>query len=571
MNEQLLHYFSEELACLKQGMQAFAKQYPNIVSETHLLSNNTRDPHVTRMLEAFAMLISRLRMVQDENFSNLNQSLIEVMCPQYLAALPSLSVTQFHPVDNAKFIETIPNGQLLETLPENGLPINFMTCYDTDIIPAEILQTEFSSPTFIDQIANSAKTLVKTSLSILNDDASFSDMNARSFRFYISQINAAGFEMYENLFSECIGFSIVNEHCEINQFYDNVHICPVGFDDNQALLPIGSERIPGWRLLREYLCFKEKFLFFDLKDINLQGIEQEFEIHFHFKTTFTYCTASNINEIFVLNCTPVVNLFKKTLEPLSTSYDEFEYRLQADKRAPEHYEVHTVTEVRDVEDGNKTIHRLYNDAMSHEEIVWETHRKDYMVDSYGYGGLYISFSQASETKEDSIYEVEAYCSNGNNPINIYWPSNKFHLQLIDSDVGLKGVSFMQRPTAVAAQKIQDHQQKLTLLLANNAMRMTDPKHAYHYIKSMLSEFDSIYNKKNNILIDGIVSVIPKQIIGRQTNSNVSPLVYGTEITVKLKKDNFIGQSKTLFKNILQKGFSFDVDMNSFIVWKFIEV
>lgn len=47
----------------------------------------------------------------------------------------------------------------------------------------------------------------------------------------------------------------------------------VGFGRDEAILPYGDTSFQGYRLLQEYFCFPQKFLFFDLKNLDLLSSE----------------------------------------------------------------------------------------------------------------------------------------------------------------------------------------------------------------------------------------------------------------------------------------------------------
>ena len=68
MRDDLLHQYERELAFLRQTGAEFAKKYPKVASRLLLEPNKSDDPHVERLLEAFAFLAARVHLKVDDDF-----------------------------------------------------------------------------------------------------------------------------------------------------------------------------------------------------------------------------------------------------------------------------------------------------------------------------------------------------------------------------------------------------------------------------------------------------------------------------------------------------------------------
>ena len=62
MREELLHYYERELTFLRRMGAEFAQRYPKVAGRLMLEPNKCEDPHVERMLEAFAFLAARVHL-----------------------------------------------------------------------------------------------------------------------------------------------------------------------------------------------------------------------------------------------------------------------------------------------------------------------------------------------------------------------------------------------------------------------------------------------------------------------------------------------------------------------------
>ena len=68
MRDDLLLYYERELTYLRQAAVQFAEKYPKIASRLVLEPAKCEDPHVERLLEAFAFLAARVHLKIDDEF-----------------------------------------------------------------------------------------------------------------------------------------------------------------------------------------------------------------------------------------------------------------------------------------------------------------------------------------------------------------------------------------------------------------------------------------------------------------------------------------------------------------------
>src|SRR5690606_27164007 len=100
---------------------------------------------------------------------------------------------------------------------------------------------------------------------------------------------------------------------------------PVGFAEDEGLLPHPRRSFLGYRLLQEYFAFPDKFFFLDLEGfdrVRAAGFGKRAEVVFLI-SSFERPERRQVLEIgvtsstFRLGCTPVVNLFAQTSEPIA--------------------------------------------------------------------------------------------------------------------------------------------------------------------------------------------------------------------------------------------------------------
>ncbi|WP_447880433.1 type VI secretion system baseplate subunit TssF, partial [Serratia fonticola] len=88
-------------------------------------------------------------------------------------------------------------------------------------------------------------------------------------------------------------------------------LTPVGFNDEEALLPWPQNADPGYRLLQEHACFPNAFLFMDVTGFpSLPPLSASHGFTLRFTFSRPLPSALVINRQTVrLHCTPAINLF----------------------------------------------------------------------------------------------------------------------------------------------------------------------------------------------------------------------------------------------------------------------
>jgi type VI secretion system protein ImpG len=125
-------------------------------------------------------------------------------------------------------------------------------------------------------------------------------------------------------------------------------IKPLGFEDNQALLPYTRRSFQGYRFLQEYFAMPERFLFVELTDLKTtvsRCEDSELDIIFLFNRSNSRLADAMGLENFNLFCTPAVNLFPKRADRIHLTRQTAEYHIVPDRTRPMDFEVYSVEEV----------------------------------------------------------------------------------------------------------------------------------------------------------------------------------------------------------------------------------
>jgi len=95
MRDELLLYYERELDYLRKSAANFAEKYPKVASRLVLEPTKCEDPHVERLLEAFAFLAARIHIKLDDDFPEITEGLLSIVYPQLVRPIPSMSVVEF--------------------------------------------------------------------------------------------------------------------------------------------------------------------------------------------------------------------------------------------------------------------------------------------------------------------------------------------------------------------------------------------------------------------------------------------------------------------------------------------
>ncbi len=118
--------YNRELTFFRRMAADFAKAHPKIASRLRISDDVIEDPHVSRMVEAFAFLNARTRRKIDDDFPEITQAMLQILYPHYVKPFPSAAIVKFAlPPDQGDMIAgfTIPRHAMLETEPIVVTPV----------------------------------------------------------------------------------------------------------------------------------------------------------------------------------------------------------------------------------------------------------------------------------------------------------------------------------------------------------------------------------------------------------------------------------------------------------------
>jgi type VI secretion system protein ImpG len=207
MSDELLPYYNRELAHIRYLGAEFAQAYPKIAARLRLGTDSTDDPHVARLIEAFAYLNAHIRHKLDDDFPELTDALLGALYPHYLAPVPAMAVVQFT-LDPSQVELTggfaVAAGTALDSDPGHGEVCRFRTCYPVELWPLEVAAASLSGPPFPaprTPYSRQSASALRLALRCSSPSVRFADLPVRRLRFFLRAQTQHVYPLYELIFN----------------------------------------------------------------------------------------------------------------------------------------------------------------------------------------------------------------------------------------------------------------------------------------------------------------------------------------------------------------------------------
>jgi type VI secretion system protein ImpG len=333
-------YYESELQYLREMGQEFAQLHP---ATAGLLAERGSDPDVERLLEGVAFLTARIRERIDDAVPAVVHGLMQLLLPHYLRPVPATSVIQYSPSIKAlRGVHTVQRGTRVSAKPVMGTACEFRTTMPVDLVPV--------------RLEDAMLDLTSSNFPVIRLRFETSEAGApvlarrEGLRFMLHGDLSVCATLYLWLMRHLHSATLQCEGAQPFELGNDV-IAPVGFGREHALLPWPRLAHEGYRYLQEYFSLPSKFLFFDVLHLHRAAVTADrFELALKFERPPELMQRISA-ETFRLFCTPVINLFESSGEPVKRDPKIHEHLLRAAGVKPNHMEVYEVREVIGVRQG----------------------------------------------------------------------------------------------------------------------------------------------------------------------------------------------------------------------------
>ncbi|MDE3178454.1 MAG: type VI secretion system baseplate subunit TssF, partial [Acidobacteriota bacterium] len=564
---------------------SFAEKHPKIAGRLLMEAGESKDPHVERLLEAFAFLAARVHLKVDDEFPEITGALLNTLYPHYLRPIPSMSVVQFHlDPEQGKLTTglTIRRGSTLLSDPFENERLKFKTCYSVTLWPFNVSGARWGTPDHLQPPvrARDAVAFLRIELACL-PDVSFDKLEMRSLQFALHGEGKLKHALYELLSNNCTEILVRNPSAPKAEAraLAPADLRPMGFAEGEELLPYPKRSFEGYRLLQEYFSFPSKFFFFDLGGFShalLEGFKDKLELiflisPFELGERQQELEAAVTPEAIRLGCTPIVNLFPHSAEPVPLDQLRPEYPVVPDARRRHAAEVFSVDEVSITNPHShekSVVEPMY--AFRHapetmkSQVFWYTTRR-YSVQKGDEGtDVFISLidlSSRSVLPDSDALSLRCTCSNRDLPLRLPFgrETGDFQAEGVSS---IKRIVALEKPSAAIRPQLGGTAfWRLISHLSLNYLSLVDD--GLDALKGILKLYNFSEQPDLSKQIEGITGVHSQRRFARVLSENGISFVRGTHVTIEFDEDNYAGGGVYLFARVLEHFLALYASLNSF--------
>jgi type VI secretion system protein ImpG len=571
--DDLLDYYQRELRYLREAGGAFARSYPKVAARLQVGAEGSPDPHVERLIEAFAYIAARVQRSIDAEFPRLTDALLGTLYPQLAAPVPAMGIARFSVEAAASSGTVVPRALAISAATEDGLRCRFRTCYETTLWPIRLDPPEqvTSDPWGILDRARAASAI---RLTLRGSPESLAGLARTGLRFFLGGAPADALLLTDTLIAGCDHVAFVGGRGAPVVRSKRDSLRQVGFADNEAVLPEGPNGHPAYRLLQEYFAFPEKFRFFDLlapAPADLPDLVDGNALHVLLVLQGVARGRLSLSaDSLQLGCTPVINLFPAVAEPIRLDYRRSEYRVVPDTWLERVTEVHSVTAVHgNTVVGNRRVEYAPYFSVDHVRehnlpvSFWTarrqlTGRADTPGTDTWLSVVDLSLEPTSPAEQTVL--VHALCTNRLLPEQV--PVGAA-LEPEQPASGSRGILVTPLTTPRPAPPPGGTPWRLVSQLSLNHLSLTDGPGALAALQEILRLYAPDLDEAAERQIQGLRSLNCRHVVRRIGAGVRTAPVQGLAIDLHADERHFAGSSALLLASVLERFFCLYVTLNTF--------
>jgi type VI secretion system protein ImpG len=598
MDPRLLRYYNQELRYLREMGGEFAREFPKIAGRLGMEGMEVADPYVERLIEGAAFLAARVQLKQDAEYPQLSQRLLEMICPNLTAPIPSMLVARIKPSNDPNLINgfRIARGSTLIG-PETAMSrtrCEFRTAHEVVLTPIKVASAEYFLSAADLALSNlplpeRPRSGVRLKLE-LPPGLAFSQLKLGTLRFYIGGLADVALRLHELITGGCVGVlaGAPSRGSEASrQFLGAGQVRAAGFGDEEAMLPVTLRGLAGTRLMQEYFAFSQRFLFVDVGGLGAafaKATGTAFEIVFLFNRYVAPLEGALEPDNFQLHCVPAINLFERRADRLQLEDGATAYHLVPERTASLDYEVFDILSVKGFREGNEEQtflplfaspqaepggDRAYYSAAREPRLPSDRGKREGPRSGYVGTETFLSLVDAREVPFRGALRqlaVQVRCTNRDLPL--FMPTGQAGGELIlNASAPIEAIHITAGPSRPqSAMREGGIAWRLIGLLSLNYLSLldSDPESGALTLREILSLFASGADVGLKRQIEGVRSVGVKPIVRRHPVAGPIAFSRGLEVKVTVDDLSFEGGSAALLVSVLHQYFSRHVSMNSFV-------
>jgi type VI secretion system protein ImpG len=563
--------YREQLDYLRIAGQSFAHQHPKIAERLELSRDGSSDPHVERLIESFAFLTARIQRRLDGEFPEFTTALLGLLYPNLIDPIPPMTIARIVADPGRGKLTagfTVPRHTETFAQTSSGLSCRFRTAYPTTLWPLQVVEAEFVPKARFNFLDTSAQTSSVLRLRLESQGATFSDLELTRLRFHLNGTGYITGTLYQLLFQHCTGIVLHNRVTSRFVSLPPSSLKPVGFGADEDVIPYPMQSHPAYRILQEYFWLPEKFLFFDLVGLERNPSIVDLDILFLFDTTPRQHLPLTL-DTFALGCTPVVNLFARTSEPIRLDHTRTDYRIVPDARREPTTEVHSILAVSSTSnpaDETRRLRPFYSTSGSTSpgDAFWYARRT--LTERAGLFGTDVLLSFVDLGFNPNLPPTEtvfAHLLCTNRDLAQQLPENA---RLQTEEPGpISYIQCLLKPTPSGYPPLGGLSRwALVSNLTLNSLSLSNDPASLEAFKKILSLYSLSNSHSTQRQIDSIEKMTVRKVTRRRGTHPWKSFQQGYEVNLRLTPDSPTGNAGLLFAKVLQEILNLYAGINSFV-------
>jgi type VI secretion system protein ImpG len=463
-----------------------------------------------------------------------------------------------------------------------------LTLWPVELVEARFMTLGGAQAGLNLQLPAAAKAAIR--LRLRSHGAPFKDLPLDRLCLHLRGADETPVRIYEKLLGSVEGVLVTPtaRPAAWHRLLPRTALQPLGFDENQALLPSGKRTFQGYRLLQEYFAFPQRFQFVELAGLGpslSQCGDKEIEITVLLNRADAQLEKTLDASNFALHCTPVVNLFQRRADRINVTGEQFEYHVVVDRTRPMDYEVFQVDAVTGYGSGPgseqafrpfytaRDIGALHQDRAFYQvrreqRVVSRRQRRDGPRSSYIGSEAFISIVDAAEAPYSSDLRqlgLSVWCTNRDLPLSMPIGVGKTDF-ILDSGAPVAAVRCVAGPSQPHPSFAEGSVAwRLLNQLSLNYLSLldSDPDQGAVALREMLALYCHPADLNAQRQVEGVRSISSRAVTRRMPSPGPITVGRGIEITVTLDDAAFEGTGAFVLGAVLAAFFAQYVSINSF--------
>lgn len=630
MNREFLELYNRELQYLEDAAAEFAREYPGVAERLGGVTGEYADPAVAGLLEGAAFLAARVQLKLKHEFPEFTSNLLELLLPSYLAPIPSVLLAAVRPAfDDANLRKgiRIERGNYVDATfveRDHRIACRYRLVGDITLWPLDIASASYlAGPGPLEALGVGVGSDVAAGLrlGLVHRTAPPGAAKApepenreeEDPKTWLSALPVSALDvhlvgqmpdrlgLYEQLFGHLTAIHVrwLDRFGDPKSFeIPKDHIAQLGFGEDDDLIGDGNRTFEGFRLLRDYFIFPDKYLGFRLTGLDrvLRRLDvTEADLVFCFDEVNPRLATAVRASTFSLYTAPAVNLFDKTLDRIPVKPNQFEYHVVPERSNYLNYEPYAIRKVYAHYQGASSkvpVQPLYSaapDAGEADGTLFYTARRlprRRSADERRFGTLsnyvgtdmFLSLYEPARIDGDrSVAElsVSALCSNRHLTEHLPVGEGGADFRFVNNvalDVQCVAGPTPPREPVVAYQRGRTEAHwtgsvawRLINFLGLSHLGLTRRAAGRNgeALRELVALFADASTKSSERAVRGIREVDSRPVVRRLTRANGTGIGRGLEITVTLDEKAFDASEAFLFGAVLERFFAEYASLNTF--------